>query len=57
MTVEEGKVTAPLTGPLGHHLEDTKDDDVLLHAIDLVLEPIPGYHQIEDSHGLEVVHP
>ena len=54
MIGEEGKATGPLTDLLDHHLEAMMAADVLLHEIDLALEPIPGYHRIEVFHDHEV---
>lgn len=54
-TGEEGKATDPQTGPLDHHLEATRADDVLPHEIALALAPTPGCRQIEDLHDQEVV--
>ncbi|KAJ6000115.1 hypothetical protein N7481_000524 [Penicillium waksmanii] len=54
-TGEEGKATDPQTGPLDHHLEATRADDVLPHEIALALALTPGCRQIEDLHDPEVV--
>ncbi|KAJ5404064.1 hypothetical protein N7509_003935 [Penicillium cosmopolitanum] len=54
-TGEEGKAIDPQTGPLDHHLEATRADDVLPHEIALALALTPGCRQIEDLHDQEVV--